>query len=963
MPTSQRRRTPLAAFFTTALLTIGPNAAGLAFTPEADGVMLPLGPNLLKLQVCGERILRVLYAPERSFFARDSLMTHGMPCRAVPWELRADERRIEVATAAVTARVSLPNGRLTFVDRDGRILLAERQGGGRTLTPARVQDEETLHLRAEFEPTAGEAFYGLGQHQNGLFDYRGPDVDLYQHNIVAAVPFLVSSRGYGILWDNTSHTRFGDLRRPRSIPSQSLYDALGRAGGLTGTYRQGDCAAPVVATRIDPAIEFGAAENRPAVSSAHQAAQPTNEEVHPALGAGDVCIVWEGAIGSDATGEHQLALFSNNDVRLWFDGRPLVRTWRQGWLPWWDTHRLELAAGRRYPVRIEWRRNQGQGTLRLEWKTPPPYGYTSLWSEVGDGIDYYFVYGPELDRVVAGYRELTGRAPLMPRWAFGLWQSRERYRTAREGLDVLAELRRRRIPVDTLVQDWLYWPEGQWGSHAFDRQRFPDPEEWIRQIHDRYHARLMISVWPKLYAGTANFELLYEQGFLYPETLRRPTLDWRGWAHSFYDAFDPAARRLFWRLMERALFRKGVDAWWMDATEPELVGEGTAAALKASMHPTALGSGARMANAYALVSSQAVYEGQRESAPDRRVFILTRSAFAGSQRYAAATWSGDVSADWNSLRKQIPAGLNFVLSGIPYWTTDVGGFAVPPKWSRDDAGAEDLEEWRELFSRWFQYATFCPLLRVHGQHPPREPWQLGGEEHPAYRTVVAFDRLRYRLLPYIYSLAARVTRRHDTMMRALVMDFPDDPAVLGIGDQFLFGRSLLVNPVTAPGARTRPVYLPEAPGWYDFWTGGWIAGGQTLEAPAPYESLPLYVRAGAILPTGPDLQYSDEKPPEPLTLWVYTGADAAFDLYEDEGTDTGYETGAFAIIPLRWDEGRRALTIDRRSGSFPGMLDKRTFHVVFVTPRRAIGHGAKPVKPRIVAYDGRAVVVHAEPDQ
>jgi alpha-D-xyloside xylohydrolase len=345
--------------------------------------------------------------------------------------------------------------------------------------------------------------------------------------------------------------------------------------------------------------------------------------------------------------------------------------------------------------------------------------------------------------------------------------------------------------------------------------------------------------------------------------------------------------------------------------------------------------------------------------PQRRVFILTRSALLGSQRYAAANMSGDVAADWESLRRQVPAGLNMALSGIPWWTTDVGGFTVRRKWSRDDVRPPDLEEWRELVTRWFQFAAFCPLLRVHGQFPHREMWRFGADEgHPAYASQLAFDRLRYRMLPYTYTLAAAVTRHGAAIMRPLVMDFVADPEVLEIGDQFLFGPSLLVNPVTRPGASSRSVYLPRGADWYDFWTGARLAGGQRIEALAPYESLPLYVRAGSILPFGPELQHTGEKPADPLTLWVYTGADADFELYEDDGLTYGYESGAFATIPLRWDDARGTLTLGARVGDFPGRLASRRVRVVFVSADRPVGHG--PVAAaREVAYDGRPVVVTA----
>ena len=948
------------------LLMLG--AAGLAGAPAradaqgverlADGVAVPLGAHRLELRVCRDDVVRVLYAPPGLFFARQSIVTVPSACRPTDFEVQAGPDAVAVTTERLVARIALPGGAVTFLDREGRVLLAEKAGGGKALTPAQVMGESTFHVQAQFEPAAGEALYGLGAHQNGWMNYSGRDVDLYQLNTVDVVPFLASSRGYGLLWDNTSHTKFGDTRDPVHVPAANLVDAQGRPGGLTGTYRQGDCErGRVVGTRKDPQVAFGAPEDRPAISAIHNAVQATSQAIHPKLGPGPVCVVWEGAIESGAAGPYDLATFANNGVRLTVDGQVLLDSWRQGWLPWWDSFRLDWGAKTRHPIRIEWRKEDGDTTLRLKWKTPPRSAYTSLWSEVGDGIDYSFVYGPRLDDVVAGYRELTGRVPLMPRWALGLWQSRERYKTQQESLDTLGEFRRRGIPVDVIVQDWQYWKEDQWGSQAFDETRFPDPSAWIKEIHERYHARVMVSVWPKFYDTTENFRILKAAGFLYPETLKRPTTDWLNHVHSFYDAFNPKARALFWDMMDKGLFSKGVDAWWMDATEPELVGEGTPGALKAAMHPTALGSGARMANAYVLPASQAVYEGQRKSDPDKRVFLLTRSAFAGSQRYAAAAWSGDVSADWNSLAKQIPAGLNMSLSGVPWWTTDIGGFTVPQKWSGPNPRPADVEEWRELVTRWFQFGTFCALTRVHGQFPNREMWFFGDESHRAYQTQLAFDRLRYRMLPYNYSLAADVTRRHRTFMRPLVMDFPDDAKVLDIADQYLFGPALLVNPVTKPGATSRRVYLPAGADWYDFWTGARLTGGQSIEAPAPFESLPLYVRAGSILPMGPERQYTHDQPAGPVTLWVYTGADGGFELYDDDGLTYGYEKGAFSTIPLRYDDAAGTLTIGARTGRYPGMPEAQTFRVVFVAKDQPVPHTPSPASAREVRYDGSAVTV------
>ena len=789
----------------------------------ADGIVVPVGDKFLKLEDHTESIIRVACAQDPGFFARPSLMLAEARTQPPGWELKEEPGAATLATAKLRVRIDLATGAVAFFDAARHLVLAEQK---RTLEPVFVQGERTFHVRQEWAPNDGEALYGLGQNQLGLLDLKGYDLDLWQRNTIVAVPLLASSRGYGILWDNTSYTRFGDLRQPEPMPAAQLFDKHGQPGGLTGSYFTGGNFDRLVAERTDARIDI---DVRGVGPGAHA-------RIHPDLPAGDISIRWEGEVEPAVSGDHCFHGFADGGLKLWIDGRLVMNHWRQNWLPSDDVARVHLEAGKRHKIRLDWVNDQGATNMRLLWKTPPASDATALWSEVGEGTDYYFIHGPELDRVVAGYRHLTGGAPLMPRWAFGLWQSRQRYMTAQESLDAVDGFRARQIPFDVIVQDWFYWRRDQWGSHEFDPDRFPDPAAWAKGIHDR-NARLMISVWGKFYPGTDNFAEMRRRGFLYEPGLAENRVDWLGFPFTYYDAFSADARSLFWSQIENRLFRRlKVDAWWMDATEPDFGDVFSLQRQHTHMHPTALGTGARFLNAYALVNARGIYENQRAAAPGQRVFNLTRSGFSGQQRYAAATWSGDITSTWTALAKQITAGLGFSLSGVPYWTMDTGGFSVPkryvprqsphPDLPTGTTTLEDTEEWRELQARWFQFGTFVPVLRQHGEFPFREMWEYGGETHPAYQACLKFDRLRYRLLPYVYSLAADVTFNGGTPMRALVMDFRTDPAACEIADQYLFGPAFLVSPVTTYKARSRTVYLPAGAGWYDFWTGRALAGGQ-----------------------------------------------------------------------------------------------------------------------------------------
>lgn len=907
----------------------------------SDGMTLHLATGDLRLQVVTGSVVRVAFSPSPGFFSRNSIDRVPLPSSTPSFTLNETSAAITLTTEKLRVTVDRQTGAVSFADRAGNLLTAESPGG-RSLEPAQVQGDHTFHIRQRWQAQAGESLYGLGQMQLGIVDIKGYDLDLWQHNTRVVVPFLVSSKGYGILWDNTSFTRFGDLRPFAAIPAANLLDANGRPGGLSVT--PADHSSPPQQT-ADLSLHVNLSQEdteHPETTTVPWSAKRQ---------------VWSGSILAPTTGDYQFRAYSNGGIRVWIGGKLVMDHWRQNWLPSYDQIRMHLDAREKVSIRIENDPEQ-QNTLQFRWKTPSPGENTSLWSQVGDGIDYYFVYGPSIDQVIAGYRLLTGKATMPPNWVFGLWQSRQRYENAQQSLDVVREFRKRRIPFDNIVQDWQYWPVDAWGSHKFDPARFPHPAAWIKDIHDE-HAHLMISVWGKFNPSTQNAKAMLAKGYLYLPNLQDHVQDWLGQPYTFYDAFNPGARKLFWAQIDAALFSKGIDAWWMDATEPDLLpSPPTLDGQRTHMNPTYLGTGSRMLNGYALENSKGIYTGQREAAPNQRVFILTRSGFAGIQRYSTAIWSGDITSTWTAMKKQIAAGLGASISGLPYWTMDTGGYTMQRKFAAEPMTAANREEWRELNARWFEFSTFTALLRVHGELRPREMWTLG-DDSPAYKAELKLDRLRYALFPYIYSMAGWTTQHDYTMMRPLVMDFPADRTARELNDEYMFGPALLIAPVTSYKQRARQVVLPAAARWYDFWTGKAAAG--CFSAPAPYDRIPVFVRAGSILPTGPVMQYIGQKPVDPITLTVYAGADGEFTLYEDQGTNFNYENGAFTEIPIRWNDRSGTLTIGARKGSFAGMLRSRSFHLVLVTRAHPAAFSFAPQPIKNVTYSGAQIQVKLEP--
>ncbi len=700
----------------------------------------------------------------------DTLVTHRLVVDRAPvggYRCRETDDRIAFRTSGMEVVFDKAAGAFVFKDAEtGDTLLAE---AGRKLTPSEAGGEKCLNVSQSFVTGEDEGLYGLGQYQNGIFDFRGQSVRMVHSNVDIVNPVLVSTRGCGLLWDNYSATVFEDA---------------------------------------------------------------------------------DGAF--------------------------------------------------------------------------------SFTSEVGDAVDYYFISGGDMNGAVAGYRALTGDAPMFGKWVYGFWQSRERYRSFDELESVVREYRRRGIPLDNIVQDWEYWGEKPyWNALEFNPEHFFDPERRIDRLHSGYNVHLMLSVWPGFGPRTEVYDALDSIGALFDE---------RTWAgYKVFDAYNPQARDIVWKYLRKGLFDKGVDAWWMDATEPSFRDGMTQAKQEErtkSAGNTYIGSFHRYLNTYSLVMMKDLYGRLREAAPDRRPFIFTRSAFASQQKYGTAVWSGDVTGTWENMRRQLSAGLNLCVSGIPYWTSDTGGFRV---FQGDGIYPDGLgsEDYKELYSRWFQFGAFTPIFRAHGTDVPREIWQFGEPGTPYYDNQLKYIRLRYRLLPYIYSVSYMVSEAGYSMMRPLVMDFASDRRTFGDSGSYMFGPAFLVHPVCSPVSEEPEVrvYLPYGKGvWYDFWSGEVFEGGSYAVRPSVLDELPLYVRAGSIIPMAEVKQWACEYPDSTLEVRVYAGADGSFLWYDDEGDGMDYAGGCCSKVLFSWDDSSMTLTAGAREGSYDGMPEKVALDVKVYLP-------------------------------
>jgi alpha-D-xyloside xylohydrolase len=760
---------------------------GVSIREEGGGVVVSTATDKLRLDVCGPTVVHVVASPDGSANSatpkqpwliaacKPAKYTLTMPGPAA--EMTEEQRlwnqpQAVLDTGALKVRISLVNGHLTFADETDKRLLEEFSDAPRRYKPVLANGEELLQVSDRFYPEVREALYGLGQHQNGVFNYRGSVVELAQANTDVAIPLMVSTNGYGIFW--------------------------------------------------------------------------------------------------------------NTAASSWFDNR--------------FASELKLSA------------------------------------DAAHAIDYYFIYGPEFDQINATYRTMTGEAPLFGRWAYGFFQSKDRYKSGDELLKIADEYRTAHVPADTIVQDWFWWKTQ--GDPEFRAEAYPDVPGTLAKLHaEHFHA--MVSVWAVFDPASKNWQEMKSAGYTIPDT-------------TDYDATNPKAGDFYWDHLVGKEFAQGWDAFWMDSSEPEKQyphgGQGDSVLASKQLW---IGNGALYTNIFPMSHAGVVYDHWRKTTDQKRVFVLTRSGFAGMQRYGAMTWSGDVFSTFQAFQRQLPAGLNFALSGMPYWTTDIAGYGPPyARDTRDPA-------YQELYTRWYQFGAFCPIFRTHGHrtNEENEVFSYGA----ATPTLIKYDKLRYRMLPYIYSMAWGVTHNAGTMMRPLVMDWRTDEKTWSIGDEYMFGQALLVSPVTQEGATSRTVYLPQAAGWYDFWSGAKTKGGQSIEVNAPLAKLPLFVKAGSILPLGPEIEYAVQTPDAPIELRVYTGADGRFDLYEDAGDTYGYERGELALAPIRWTEATRTLEIGERQGSYPGMAAKRQFRVVLVSGSKGVGAGAEAHADAVLDYSGQKI--------
>ncbi len=770
--------------------TYSARASVKSFKKDPNGITFTLDKGLMKIIICSNDIIEVKYTIFDAFEQKTSLVVNNNWINKAAFQVIENKNNIIITTARLKLLISKATNAITYEDMSGNIITSEDNAENKTMQAATIAGINTYSVSSQFNSPANEALYGLGCHPEDSLsiNYKGRNQQLLIKYMTGAIPVLLSTKGYGLLWDNYAASNF-----------------YGAEAGNT------------------------------------------------------------------------------------------------------------------------------------------KYKYVS---ESGKQVDYYFFYGPDFDKIINLYRIATGKAPMFPKWAFGLFQSQDRYKTQAEILSVKDGYRDNHIPVDAVVQDWYWWSPLPIGSHVMNHERYPDPKAMIDELH-KANMHAMISIWPVFGSGTNDFDALKSKGLL-------TSITWDNFVtHTFdtyYDAHNPKARDLYWaQARDSVVKRYGWDAWWVDQCEPDngsLLDERRKAVFS-------VGKGIDYFNTYSLEHAKGLYKGWRRDIPGKRAFFLIRQSFAGEQRSAATLWSSDVSCTFSSLRNQVPQGINACASGIPYWTSDIGGYmshVVPdgiPDWSRPSN--------RELFTRWFQFGTFSPIMRIHGKGE-RALFSKNWDDSTK-AILLKYDKLRYRLLPYIYSLAAKTTMDNYTIMRALAFDFRNDTNVYSIKNQYMFGPAFLVNPATEPGENMREVYLPKSTNWYNFWTGESIKGGQTVNTAAPIDILPLYIKAGSVIPMGPVVEYATQKANKAIELRIYPGANGQFTMYEDENENYNYEKGQYATFTFKWNDKLQQLNISATKGHFPGMLKQRTFNIVMVKDGHGAGPGVANAPDKSVGYSGKALTV------
>lgn len=837
------------------------------YTKHKDRLSLQLSEGIMHIIPLSDNAIRVQWEKDSLREERELVFVNRQEAPVIKF---ADtDVALTIATRFVSVIIDKRSGDIHFNDARGNTFLREKPGS-RKLTASRIMDQPCFVAEQSFISPADESLFGLGQFQDGHYDLRNVSRKLIQVNSQIAIPFLLSSKKYGILWHQYGLTQFN--------PSDDLIPLHKK----------------IRVTAADSAVEVTTTSGTQRIDQQQS--------------------IYEGKFNAGKDGEYVIMLdLGNMDNRhlLVIDGKPVIDQ-SNLWLPPAVSKIISLRAGE-HSVQVACK---SSNTPVLTWK--PVGNETVFRSPEAKMLDYTVFHGNNADEIIADYRNLSGNVPMLPLWAYGFWQCRERYTSAAHLVNTVKEFRKRKLPLDVIVQDWQYWGKYGWGVPRFDEASYPDPAQFIQQLHD-LNARFSISVWENL-DKRSDIAKEYIQKDLYI-----PNSPW-------IDIYKPETQRTHWQVLNKNLFSYGVDSWWMDATEPEndaLTGK-----------QTFFGLGNFYRLTYPLFVSKAVYEGQRATSTAKRVTVLTRSAFPGQQRYGTINWSGDIGWNWDTYKRQIVAGLNFSITGMPYWTTDIGGFFRPGQGQYSDKGYHDI------LTRWFQWGAFNPVFRIHGYQTETEPWKYGETVEADMRSIM---NLRYRLLPYIYAEAWQVSRHGSTMMRPMLMDFSEDSLAVRQPFQYMFGKSMLIAPVTEPGVSKWNVYLPESAGWYNFHTGKRYSGGQMVLTDAPQHIIPVFVKAGSIIPMGNVMQFTNEKTWDTLELRIYQGADAVFDLYEDEGDGYDYEKGKYRITPIRWNNKKQLLTIEASQGSFPGCLKNRVFTIIRVD---------NPQLKKSIHYNGKRVSIY-----